>query len=192
MAVTARFSLPQQALRGTAGFGFWNDPFGMTGDRTFRLPRAAWFFFASEPSNLPLAVGVPGCGWKASTLDATRPRAWALGLLGPLAVPLLNSRRLYCGLWPLAQQVLQISETLLTSAMDEWHTYELTWDKATVAFAVDGQPIAQLSVRVSGKMGFVAWIDNQFMVATPWGRFRHGVLPTPRQYLDLRDLVVEA
>ena len=33
LTVTARFSHGADALRGTAGFGFWNDPFGMTGAR---------------------------------------------------------------------------------------------------------------------------------------------------------------
>jgi len=44
MSVRARFSHPAGALRGTAGFGFWNDPFMMTGPRKPALPRALWFF----------------------------------------------------------------------------------------------------------------------------------------------------
>jgi len=40
MTVRARFSHPTGELRGTAGFGFWNDPFLMTGARMPALPRA--------------------------------------------------------------------------------------------------------------------------------------------------------
>jgi hypothetical protein len=34
-------------------------------------------------------------------------------------------------------------------------------------------------------MGLVVWIDNQFMVATPQGRFRHGAVATDYQWLDI-------
>ena len=30
-----------------------------------------------------------------------------------------------------------------------------------------------------GKLGFVAWIDNQYAVVTPQGRFRFGVIDVP-------------
>src|SRR5690554_1836104 len=47
LRVRARFSHDQDRLRGTAGFGFWNDPFAMTRHTRLRLPRAIWFFFGS-------------------------------------------------------------------------------------------------------------------------------------------------
>ena len=53
-------------LGGTAGFGFWNDPFVMTDRRPPALPRAIWFFYASPPSNMKLDLHTPGCGWKGS------------------------------------------------------------------------------------------------------------------------------
>src|SRR5512139_2798402 len=36
-------------IQGTAGFGFWNEPFARESRRLPRLPRAAWFFFGSPP-----------------------------------------------------------------------------------------------------------------------------------------------
>jgi hypothetical protein len=54
MTVRACFSHPAGTLRGTAGFGFWNDPFLMTGARLPALPRAIWFFYASAPSEMKL------------------------------------------------------------------------------------------------------------------------------------------
>jgi hypothetical protein len=38
------------------------------------LPRAIWFFYASPPSHMDLALDVPGYGWKAAMIDAT---SWA-------------------------------------------------------------------------------------------------------------------
>ena len=43
MTVRARFSHPSGILRGTAGFGFWNDPFLMTGGRLPALPGPSGF-----------------------------------------------------------------------------------------------------------------------------------------------------
>ena len=60
LRVHARFSHPAgsgsttltTSLRGTAGFGFWNDPFLMTGARMAAPPRAIWFFYGSAASNM--------------------------------------------------------------------------------------------------------------------------------------------
>ena len=81
----ARFSHTAGELRGTAGFGFWNAPYGDPTQRRAALPAALWFFFASATNDLPFAPP-PGHGWFAATLDATTPRALALVPLAP-AVP---------------------------------------------------------------------------------------------------------
>ena len=83
LTLRARFSHDAANLRGTAGFGFWNDPFGMTGRWRLRLPQTVWFFFAAPPSDLRLTTHAPGYGWKAATLDAGR---WQARLLVPLAI----------------------------------------------------------------------------------------------------------
>src|SRR5437868_2985142 len=59
LTVEARVSA---SLAGTAGFGFWNNPFSPLGGWP-ALPAATWFFYASPPSDMPLALGVPGSGW---------------------------------------------------------------------------------------------------------------------------------
>ncbi|MCC6566292.1 MAG: hypothetical protein IT298_11050, partial [Chloroflexi bacterium] len=62
MELFARFDgLPA----GTAGFGFWNAPHGAK-VTDLRLPNAAWFFFSSTWSNLPLAIDRKANGWKAA------------------------------------------------------------------------------------------------------------------------------
>ena len=53
MDLRAKFSHPEDELVGTAGFGFWNAPFGDPSARWPALPQASWFFFASQPSDLP-------------------------------------------------------------------------------------------------------------------------------------------
>jgi len=60
LTVRAWASHPSKELKGTAGFGFWNEPFVPIGRQLPRLPRTVWFFFGSPPNNMALAKGVPG------------------------------------------------------------------------------------------------------------------------------------
>ncbi|MCC6456492.1 MAG: family 16 glycosylhydrolase [Caldilineaceae bacterium] len=192
LVVRARFSHSQAALRGTAGFGFWNDPFAMTKIARssplprWRLPQAVWFFFASPPSQMPLALGVPGFGWKAATIDATRPVAKALMPFAPLGALACRLPWLYRGVWPLAQRILKIDEALVPAAMEGWHEYVLEWETDRVRFVVDGEAVFSTHYAPRGPLGFVAWIDNQYMVATPQGRLRHGmVVSEETQWMEL-------
>lgn len=192
LTVRARFSHPDGQLSGTAGFGFWNDPFMMTGLRPPTLPRAAWFFYASPPSNMKLALNTPGWGFKAAILDALRPAFLALLPLAPLAIPLMNFPALYRHCWPIGQRAINVSEAAISRPMTNWHTYTLLWLKNSVRFSVDEEPILACSAAPRGPLGFVLWLDNQFMVATPWGKLRHGLLASAgRQWLDIAGLSIE-
>ncbi len=180
LTVVARASAPADELRGTAGFGFWNHPFSPDA-RRMRLPRALWFFFASPPSQMALAYGVPGFGWKAATLDATRRSAWALlAASGPLA--LLNQfPPLYRRLWPRAQRLMAISERLLAGTLlAETHTYEIDWRRDGATFRIDGAVVHEAPDAPRGAMGFITWIDNQYAVVTPRGRLGFGLVPVER------------
>lgn len=188
LLVEARFSHNFNDLRGTAGFGFWNDPFGMTGRARLDLPRALWFFFAGPPSDLPLAVGVPGRGWKAATLDARRWEALATLPAVPWIVPMLRVPRLYRWWWPRVQRRLRIGETMISVDLCDWHRYEVEWGVAHCRFWVDERTVLSLPFAPGGPMGLVAWIDNQFMVMAPQGRFRHGAVAAQGQWLQLRRL----
>ncbi|MCX7682805.1 MAG: family 16 glycosylhydrolase [Anaerolineae bacterium] len=191
MTVRARFSHPTGELRGTAGFGFWNDPFLMTGWRTPTLPRAIWFFYASPPSNLKLDLEVPGSGWKAATLDALRPVALPLALTAPLTVPLMNLRPFYSAWWPRVQKALRIREALVDTEITHWHTYAIHWGAERAVFSVDDKPILD-APSPGGPLGFVMWLDNQYMVATPQGHFRWGLLDVPgRQWMEVEQLTIE-
>jgi hypothetical protein len=196
LTVRARFSHPAgdgvAGLRGTAGFGFWNDPFLMTGARLPTLPRAIWIFYASPPSNMRLDRHTPGYGWKAATLDALRPAALLLAPLAPLAVLLMNLPPLYRRLWPPIQRVLRVREATVNVEMTGWHTYALEWGVEQARFSVDGEPILDNAPSPAGPLGFVLWLDNQYMVVTPWGRLGWGLLDVPgRQWMEVDRLAIE-
>ncbi|MBC6936849.1 MAG: hypothetical protein DWB42_13565 [Chloroflexi bacterium] len=168
-------------IRGTAGFGFWNHPFA-PGERGFRLPRAAWFFFASPPNNMRLALDVPGSGWKCATIHAGRAAFWALLPAAPLGFLLMRVPALYRRLWPVGQRALAVSEyTLDPGLLAENHTYALDWHADGLAFRVDGVTVHQTRHAPAGPLGFIAWIDNQYAVVTPQGRFGWGIVPVERE-----------
>lgn len=193
LTVRARFSHPAGELVGTAGFGFWNDPFMMTGSRFPALPRAIWFFYASPPSDMRLAIDAPGHGWKAATIDAARLRFLLLAPTAPLAVPLMNIRSLYRALWPIGQRAIGVSEALAPAGMADWHTYGLEWDERGARFTIDGECFLDCDTSPRGPLGFVMWLDNQALVATPWGRFAYRVLPVKHpQWMEVESLSVQA
>ncbi|MBP8291387.1 MAG: hypothetical protein KAX65_01365 [Caldilineaceae bacterium] len=190
LRVDARFSHAAGQLRGTAGFGFWNDPFWMTGRRVPALPAARWFFYASPPSDMALAHGVPGAGWKAATLDARSPWAAAQLPLLALAMPLLRAPRLHARLWPRFQRALHIAEAPVGEEMTAWQTYELVWQPASVHFTVNGRTILTAPAP-PGPLGLVVWLDNQWLVARPDGRLGGGVLTSnDAQWMEIGRLEI--
>jgi hypothetical protein len=192
MTVRARFSHPEGELRGTAGFGFWNDPFMMTGKRAPTLPRAIWFFYASPPSNMKLDLHVPGCGWKAAMIDALRLPALLLAPVAPVAVPLMNIRPFYHALWPIVQRALGVREAPIQVDMTAWHTYVLEWERGFARFQVDEESVLQCDTAPRGPQGFVMWFDNQYVVVTPWGKLRYGWIAAPgRQWMEVDALSIE-
>ncbi len=181
MTVRARASGP---LAGTAGFGFWNNPFSPLGG-TPALPAALWFFLGSPPSDMSLALGVPGHGWKAACIDATRPAALAWA---PLMLPVLLANRmpkLYQRIWPRVQRDLRVAEASIDALGLQWCEYTIEWRVDSARFLVDGALVLETDRPPRGPLGFVAWVDNQWMVATPRGRFGWGLLQSEAQWLDL-------
>jgi hypothetical protein len=186
LRLRARFAQPAGAIRGTAGFGFWNYFFAGVP----ALPRAVWFFFGSPPGDLPLAYGVPGYGWKAAVIDVGRPQALAWAPFAPLAVPLMRRPAWYRRLWPRIQRAAGIAETALDVALDEWHTYEIDWGVHTSTLRVDGRVVLDRAPSPRGPLCVVAWIDNQYAIVTPQGRLGWGLLGAPAQGLEIADLMI--
>ena len=142
-AAPLRLSLRARASRpdpiGTLGFGFWNEPFSISGS-VLSAPSVVWFFYASPPSDMALAPGVPGRGWKAATLSTGR---WPSVLLAPgalAAVLLTRIPGLGRPIMNLARRFIHAHEAPLPDvALDEWHSYEIDWRPAAARFLVDGQ-----------------------------------------------------
>ena len=187
MSVLARASGP---LRGTAGFGFWNNPYSPLGSAPV-LPATCWFFCASPPSNMPLALGVPGHGWKAACMDARRPRALAWAPFAPAVLALNTLPALERRVWPHAQRALGIAEAAIPPLDQTWRRYTLEWRRDGARFAIDGATVFETDQAPDGPLGFVAWLDSQWAVVTPRGRFGWGLLEVGAQWLDLADLRIE-
>ncbi len=191
LSLRARFSHNADHLRGTAGFGFWNDPFGMTGPRRPTLPRALWFFFSAPPSNMALALDLPGPGWKAATIDAWRWPFFLLAPTAPIAMPLMKINALYRRLWPIGQRAIGVHETLLDLDMTAWHRYRIAWQPDYVRFFVDETLVLHADQAPRGRVGLVIWKDNQAMTVTPWSLPRHQLVACgEEQWLEIADLAV--
>lgn len=174
---------------GTAGFGFWNHPFSPDIKRLPRLPQAIWFFFGSPPNNMQLAYGVPGHGWKAATIDATR----AL-YLAPFALPavlLMRIPRLYKRLWQPIQRRLNIGEAALdVGLLASRHTYRIDWQVNRAIFTIDDNVVLETPFAPRGALGFVAWVDNQYAIVTPQGNFGFGVIKVEQEQTMVLEQVV--
>lgn len=162
-------------LRGTAGFGFWNYPFSIQGD-ILMLPEAIWFFYASPPSNMALVPGIPGWGWKAQVVHSMRPAA--LGAVVPTALAtgwgLLTGNSRPASRW--LQRLSGTNEALLEADLHSWHTYTLEWHSAVARFLVDDTPVLSVVRPPTRPLGFVAWLDNQYAIATPRGALHFGTV----------------
>lgn len=187
----ARFSATGDELDGTAGFGFWNDPVWMTGRRRFLMPQSVWFFFAGNHSYLPLVLDYPGAGWRAAALNAATLQAGLVLPAAPLLALALRVRPLRAPLWRWLRRILRLSgQGLDQHTLDRWHRYDFDWQSDLIQFAVDERVVGRAGVRVTGPLGLVVWIDNQFMVATPQGNLQHGTAATPGQWLEIASLEI--
>ena len=177
-------------LRGTAGFGFWNYPFSVRGD-ILTLPESIWFFYAAPPSNMALVPNIPGWGWKAQVIHSMR--AAAVASVAPMALSAawarLTDQTRPAALW--LQRLSGASESLLKAPVEEWHTYHITWLHDSATFWVDDQLVHTVLHPPTRPLGFVAWLDNQYAVATPRGILRFGTVATGPQWLELGSIKIE-
>jgi len=194
--IRARFSHPVGALKGTAGFGFWNHPFTQDGGLV-APPATIWFFYASPESDLRVAPGKPGHGFKAATLDslplatdnADQASAASGGWLthailaaGNLALRLPLLSRLALGA---AQRIVRASEAPLNLDLTAWHDFGLDWERDTAIFYVDGREVLRAPKPPRGPLGFVAWIDNYYAKAAG-GQYAFGYVDVPEaQWLEI-------
>lgn len=209
MSLRARAS--SDSIPGTWGFGFWNDPFGMSlgfGSERFRLPalpNAVWFFHASKENYLsfsdpstsgldtastiarpaqPSAQGKPGNGFLAQTFRS--PTFDLRLLLTALLFPF--SRR---AARRQLSQVIREDGVRLQADPTGWHLYRLEWSPKRVVCEVDNVRVLETSVSPRPPLGLVIWIDNQFAAFTPQGKIGSGVLPSLEPaWLEITDLKI--
>ncbi len=189
MTVVARVGTP---IHGTAGFGFWNAPISPIGRVLPVLPAAIWFFYASPPADMPLACGVPGSGWKVATIDATTRRALAWAPAAPFVLLANRLPGVYDWLWHRIQRALAVSEALIPPLDDTFRTCTLEWLTCGARFVIDGQVVHETDCAPRGPLGFVAWVDNQWLVATPRGSFGWGLHAIPgAQWMEIARIHIE-
>ncbi|MEM7335550.1 MAG: hypothetical protein AAF490_25950 [Chloroflexota bacterium] len=192
LSLSARFSRPISQLKGTAGFGFWNAPFGDPTVKTPAIPKAVWFFFGSQPNRLPFYKHPTENGFIAGTIHATRWQALRWIPFAPFVLAINNISSVKHRLWPKVQSDLGIYSTLIQTNVTQWHHYKLDWGLKECKFWLDEELIHASPVSPTGKLGFVCWIDNQYLVATGNGRFRWGTVPiTQSQTLEIADLSIK-
>jgi hypothetical protein len=177
-------------LRGTAGFGFWNYPFSVRGD-ILMLPESVWFFYASPPSNMALVPGLPGWGWKAQVVHSMRAETVVATV--PMALSAtwarLTGDSSHAARW--MQRLSGAQEALLDVDMTDWHTYRLEWRGGDALFWVNNRLVLRAPHPPTRPLGFVAWIDNQYAVATPRGTLRFGSVATDPEWLELDYIKIE-
>jgi len=127
-----------------------------------------------------LARGVRGHGWKATTLDAHGWRTLALAPFAPALMLMMRSPAFYDRLYPHLQRVMRIDEAALPlDRLGEPHEYVIDWRTDGAEFRIDGQLVLSTPHAPRGPLGFCAWIDNQYAIVTPQGRFAFGIVPIP-------------
>jgi hypothetical protein len=191
-SIRARFSHEAEQLGGTAGFGFWNDPFTLSGGGILAAPNVVWFFAGSPPNDQYLCEGVRGWGWKAATLNTGH---WPPLLVAPVAAPailLTQIPGLGRPIMKLARRVIKAHERLLDVSMKEWHEYALMWNEGEALFNVDGVEVLRSPAPPTLPLGFVMWIDNQYAVASEAGKFGFGLIAHKEErWMDVEGLRIE-
>jgi hypothetical protein len=192
VSLQLRARISGSSLPGTWGFGFWNDPYGFSwgpGEMIPRLPalpRALWFFGASEKSYLSFRDDQPANGFLAQVFSnqGFKPALIKAALALPFAPR--TSRRILSGV------ILEEAAHVDINPAD-WHAYRLQWNTTQSVFAVDGTPILRTTLSPPGPLGLVIWIDNQYAAFDPKGRIRWGSEPSPSDaWMEIEDLELQA
>lgn len=193
LTLTAHSPTPARQLVGTAGFGFWNHAIAPDA-RGIRVPQALWFFFGAPPNHMALSREAPPHGWKAATFNAQQMLFYALLPLAPIAIPLMNIPPVYNACWRIGQRAIGVAEApLALDSLNERHTYTLDWLPNEAIFRVDDVIMLRSTYAIPQQpLGFIAWMDNQYAIVSPKGRFGWGVSPVAQeQALVLEDIQIE-
>ena len=84
---------------------------------------------------------------------------------------------LYERLWPVGQRAIGVDEMILDAALLRTsRRYGIDWQRDTIEFMINGETVFKTRCVPGGPLGFVAWIDNQYAIVTPQGKFRFGLV----------------
>jgi len=188
MTVRARMSHQAGAMLGTAGFGFWNDPFDWAGNVQVP-PNALWFFYASPQSDMAFVPDVRGNGWKAATLNGGRADGLTMAL-GNFIFGLPGMSKL---VFRLAQTRIAAHEKVLDDVvLTDWHTYRIDWLSHEAIFFVDEVQVFRAPNPPKGPLGFVAWADNNCTTMGPGRDFSFTRMQIEqRQWMELSRVEIE-
>jgi hypothetical protein len=188
MTVYGRMSHRAGEMLGTAGFGFWNDPFDWVGNVQVP-PNALWFFYASPQSDMAFVRGVRGHGWKAATLNGGHADKLTMAL-GNLIFRLPGMSKL---VFNLAQARIHAYEKMLDAvALTDWHEYRIDWLPREACFFVDGVQVLCAPNPPTVPLGFVAWVDNNAAVMGPGRDFDFKRIAIPQQqWMELARVRIE-
>ena len=75
--------------------------------------------------------------------------------------------------------------------MDSWHTYILEWRQTEARFWVDDKLILIAPQPPTRPLGFVAWLDNQYAIATPRGVMHFGSVPCGPEWFGIDSVTIE-
>lgn len=188
LTVCARFSHPAGELIGTAGFGFWNDPFDWSGN-VQAPPNALWFFYASSHSDMSFVRGLRGHGWRAGFLNG--------GKANPVTMAVGNALFKLPGMDKLvfaaAEKMMGAQEILLDEIdMTQWHEYRIEWRADEAVFCVDGQEKFRAKNPPTVPLGFVAWVDNNATTMGPGKEFSFARVAVPmREWMEVSSIKIE-
>ena len=182
LRIRARYS--HRELKGTAGFGFWNHPFSRTG-AVLEPPSNVWFFYGSPESDLRIARGMPGHGYKAAMLNGGHMPKGVMTLAGHALTLLLKVPPLANLLMSAGRAVVNAHEVILPLDMTEWHTYEIDWLPQIAIFHVDGAEVLRAPHPPRSSMGFAAWVDN-YRATASGGDYQFAYVASPQeQWLEM-------
>lgn len=188
LSVRARMSHRADEMQGTAGFGFWNDPFDWVGN-VQAPPNALWFFYASSQSDMAFDPSARGNGWKAAMLNAGRADPVTMAI-GNFVFNLPGMSRL---IFRLAQTRINAREKNLDEyALTDWHDYRIEWRVGTARFLVDGVEVLVAVSPPRMPLGFVAWVDNNVAVMGSGREFEFKRIAIgQRQWMELAHVRIE-
>jgi len=176
------------AHQGTWGFGWWNAPYSPLTSALPARPASVWFF-GNGHGNMAWSPDSCATGFKAAMLET---RTWQSLIIAPFAplIMLANHQpRIYRWLWSRLMPHLRLHETMIATPDDTWHRYQIDWRADSVTWSIDDVIITHTSCAPHGPLGICIWIDNQWLTATPDGRFGWG-LSDAHGTLEIRDITI--